>query len=67
MSCSVLVTDDSKASSNATVQVIVDAERDDPPKAMITQCGHPDSGSISVRLPFDELKLCGNSSTDDKV
>lgn len=64
---SVVVTDEEGLSSNTSAKVVVSAERDDPPKARITRCGYSDTGSITVRLPMDDLKLCGNASTDDKV
>ncbi|CAI4227355.1 unnamed protein product [Auanema sp. JU1783] len=62
----VSVTDSGNLSSSASVTVVIEAERDDPPKSIITLCESGDSGSITVRLPFEDLKLCGNMSTDDK-
>ncbi|VDL83247.1 unnamed protein product [Nippostrongylus brasiliensis] len=65
---SVQVTDSGGLSSTASVNVEIRAERDDPPKAHINECGSMEnSGSITVRLPLAEINLCGNSSTDDKV
>ncbi|WKX99232.1 hypothetical protein Q1695_014258 [Nippostrongylus brasiliensis] len=64
---SVQVTDSGGLSSTASVNVEIRAERDDPPKAHINECGSMEnSGSITVRLPLAEINLCGNSSTDDK-
>uniref|UniRef100_A0AC34F6U3 PKD domain-containing protein n=1 Tax=Panagrolaimus sp. ES5 TaxID=591445 RepID=A0AC34F6U3_9BILA len=62
---SLKVTDDAGASDEIEVDVFVSEERDDPPKAHISRCGDSATGSITVRLPLDELNLCGNSSTDD--
>jgi hypothetical protein len=62
---SLKVTDDAGSSDEIDVDVLVSVERDDPPKAHISRCGDSATGSITVRLPLDELYLCGNSSTDD--
>jgi hypothetical protein len=62
---SLKVTDDAEATDEIEVDVFVSEERDDPPKAHISRCGDSATGSITVRLPLDELYLCGNSSTDD--
>lgn len=59
------MTDDNGSTDETEVDVIVSEERDDPPKAHISRCGDSATGSITVRLPLDELNLCGNSSTDD--
>ncbi|VDM70979.1 unnamed protein product [Strongylus vulgaris] len=64
---SVLVTDSGGLTSTASARVIVEAERDDPPKAHINECGSKDHvGSLTVRLPKPEINLCGNASQDDK-
>ncbi|KAK6030067.1 EGF-like domain protein [Ostertagia ostertagi] len=53
--------------SSASTRVEIEAERDDPPKAHINECGSKEhTGSLTVRLPLPELNLCGNSSIDDK-
>lgn len=59
------VTDDFNDIGETEVQVKVREERDDPPKARIYRCGDNTTGSITVRLPIDQLYLCGNGSTDD--
>lgn len=64
---SVLVVDEAGQSSSASVVVEIYEERDDPPKAIATECGKSETGSITLRLPLEKIYLCGNSSTDDKV
>ncbi|KAJ1354948.1 hypothetical protein KIN20_012047 [Parelaphostrongylus tenuis] len=64
---SVVVTDSGGLTSSTSARVLIEAERDDPPKAHINECGSTEhSGSITVRLPLTELNLCGNGSVDDK-
>ncbi|KAK6057568.1 EGF-like domain protein [Cooperia oncophora] len=64
---SVQVTDSGGLTSSASARVEIEAERDDPPKAHINECGSKEhTGSLTVRLPLSELNLCGNSSIDDK-
>ncbi|KAK6014940.1 hypothetical protein OSTOST_19665, partial [Ostertagia ostertagi] len=64
---SVQVTDSGGLTSSASTRVEIEAERDDPPKAHINECGSKEhTGSLTVRLPLPELNLCGNSSIDDK-
>ncbi|PIO60374.1 hypothetical protein TELCIR_18128, partial [Teladorsagia circumcincta] len=64
---SVQVTDSGGLTSSASARVEIEAERDDPPKAHINECGSKEhTGSLTVRLPLPELNLCGNSSIDDK-
>lgn len=64
---SVVVTDSGGLTSSTSARVQIEAERDDPPKAHINECGSKEhSGSITVRLPLSELSLCGNGSVDDK-
>ncbi|KJH44882.1 EGF-like domain protein [Dictyocaulus viviparus] len=64
---SVVVTDNEGLTASTSARVVIEAERDDPPKAHINECGSKEhSGSITVRLPLSELSLCGNGSTDDK-
>lgn len=65
---SVQVTDSDGLTSTASARVIIEAERDDPPKAHINECGSMEhSGSLTLRLPISEINLCGNGSIDDKV
>jgi len=59
------VIDDLNDVNETEVQVTVTEERDDPPKARIYRCGDNATGSITVRLPIEQLFLCGNGSTDD--
>ncbi|RCN37503.1 EGF-like domain protein [Ancylostoma caninum] len=64
---SVLVTDSGGLTSSASARVEIEAERDDPPKAHINECGSKEhSGSLTIRLPRTEVSLCGNGSLDDK-
>ncbi|KIH48293.1 hypothetical protein ANCDUO_21639 [Ancylostoma duodenale] len=64
---SVLVTDSGGLTSSASAVVEIEAERDDPPKAHINECGSKEhSGSLTIRLPRTEVSLCGNGSLDDK-
>ncbi|PAV91518.1 hypothetical protein WR25_14208 [Diploscapter pachys] len=63
---SVLVVDEAGQSSSASVLVEIYEERDDPPKAVATECGKSETGSITLRLPLEKIYICGNSSTDDK-
>ncbi|VDP08145.1 unnamed protein product [Heligmosomoides polygyrus] len=64
---SVQVTDSDGLTSTASARVIIEAERDDPPKAHINECGSMEhSGSLTLRLPISEINLCGNGSIDDK-
>ncbi|EPB71761.1 hypothetical protein ANCCEY_09163 [Ancylostoma ceylanicum] len=64
---SVLVTDSGGLTSSASARVEIEAERDDPPKAHINECGSKEhSGSLTIRLPRAEVSLCGNGSLDDK-
>nr|CDJ96805.1 dyslexia-associated protein KIAA0319-like [Haemonchus contortus] len=64
---SVQVTDSGGLTSSTSARVEIEAERDDPPKAHINECGSKEhTGSLTVRLPLPELNLCGNNSIDDK-
>ncbi|KAE9554712.1 hypothetical protein FO519_002040 [Halicephalobus sp. NKZ332] len=62
---SLKVIDDLNDFDETEVKVTVREERDDPPKARIYRCGDNTTGSITVRLPIEQLHLCGNGSTDD--
>ncbi|CAJ0960866.1 unnamed protein product, partial [Mesorhabditis belari] len=63
----VTVSDTEGRSDSTTVTVNVKEERDDPPKAHITECGTGTAtGMVSVRLPLNHIHLCANSSQDDK-
>ncbi|CAJ0586175.1 unnamed protein product, partial [Mesorhabditis spiculigera] len=61
------VTDAEGRKDAATVNVVVREERDDPPKAHITECGIGSAtATVTVRLPKDQIQLCANTSQDDK-
>uniref|UniRef100_A0A0N5ANG3 REJ domain-containing protein n=1 Tax=Syphacia muris TaxID=451379 RepID=A0A0N5ANG3_9BILA len=62
------VKDSQGEKASGTVDVIVSAKRDDPPKAQITDCNDQTiRTTMDIRLPLKTLTLCANTSTDDYV